>query len=156
DVESGKATHAFPGFSPFLYRQVIYSPDGSKIAFPGGDGSVQVWDVSAQQMLLSLPGAGKERTLFSPDGQRLATTDGGSVHVWDVGTGKRLFLLRGESRIRDIAFSPDGQRLAAACGDSNEIFGSVGDVKIWELTNGQEVLGLAGLSGFANHIAFSQ
>jgi len=87
--------------------------------------------------------------VFSPDGQRLASTgDDGTVKVWDATIGQETLTLRGHTKeVYGVAFSPDGQRLASASKD--------GTVKVWDATTGQETLTLEGHSRLVSGVAFS-
>src|SRR5262249_35072354 len=96
------------------------------------------------------------QAVFSPRGGLLAAPENGTrVKVWDSGTGRPQFTLRNTTLVHDVAFSPDGRRLAASCRGHTEIFGSTGEVVLWEMTSGQEVLRFTGQSGFARNLAFS-
>jgi eukaryotic-like serine/threonine-protein kinase len=53
--------------------------------------------------------------------------------------------------IRSVAFSPDGRRLASAGG----IYGKTGEVKVWDVATGREILGLRGHKDLASCVAFS-
>ena len=84
---------------------------------------------------------------FTPDGQRIISTDGGDlgtknipgvIRVWNVATGERLHELRGHTKyIWSIAVSPDGSRLASVGFDG---------ARFWNLLTGQpiEELNVAG------------
>jgi WD40 repeat protein len=64
--------------------------------------------------------------VFSPDGRRLASSDGKVAHLWDVAAGTKLRTLTGHrGDIQALAFSRDGRRLATASADST--------VLIWEV-----------------------
>jgi WD40 repeat protein len=79
--------------------------------------------------------------VFSPDGKRLASSDGGGVKVWDVQTGEEIFTIKGhKGEVSSVAFSPDGKRLASA----NNLPGQQGEVKVWDTQTGQELLSLKG------------
>ncbi|MGD2078324.1 MAG: protein kinase, partial [Chloroflexota bacterium] len=75
---------------------------------------------------------------FSPDGSKLATSNGqGTVIIWDANTGDSLLTLRGHSdETFGVDFSPDGKQLAAASYDGTAI--------IWDVQSGQQLLTLAG------------
>jgi WD40 repeat protein len=55
---------------------------------------------------------------FSPDGKRVATTDGSAVSVWEIATGAQLLKLHGGRSLSSLTFAPDGKILAA--GDDTE------------------------------------
>jgi WD40 repeat protein len=97
---------------------------------------------------------------FSPDGRYLAAACGflgsrppGEVKVWDVRTGQLVLLLAGfPDCVYGVAFSPDGRRLASASGKWSQAWasgrwspvhvtaGSTGEVRIWDIPAGQEVI----------------
>jgi WD40 repeat protein len=99
--------------------------DGQRLA-AAGDSGVNIWEVETGRDLLALcMGSKFTDVAFSPDGKRLATTNGQNiVQLWDSTTGEELQSLRGPYAFRPgLAFSPDGNRLAAA---------GPGIVKVWD------------------------
>jgi WD40 repeat protein/DNA-binding SARP family transcriptional activator len=132
---------------------VAFSPDGTRLASMGVDGTAKVWDASTGQELLTLPGEPGDSGLvvaFSPDGKLLATFSTTKVVVWDAASGQKLFTLAGKSigpTITHIGFSPDGQRLAVANMD--------GAPKVWDLSTRAEVFSLTGHEQPCDGIAYS-
>jgi WD40 repeat protein/serine/threonine protein kinase len=128
--------------------------------------------------LLTLQGhSGAVRCVaFGPDGAVLASgcwpehQGSGEVKIWDAKSGKELHTLRGHSRsINGVAFSPDGKRLATVSGSwhlfsratdahtgrtpsAEQAYGPPGDVTVWDVTTGRELLFLEGGGG---SVAFS-
>ena len=88
--------------------QVAFSPDGKRLASPGGEGAVRVWDLEAKKTVLELRGhgSGVHAAAFSPDGKRIASgSKDTTVRVWDAETGEPLLVLRGhESEVYGVAF----------------------------------------------------
>src|SRR5262249_57608204 len=98
---------------------------------------------------------------WSRDGRDVASAGGdGTVKVWEAATGQVIFTAprnfepTGEPGdihpwSNTLAFSPDGTFLAGAGGDAR------GDVRVWRLASGQEVLTLRGHTRGVNSVAFN-
>jgi len=65
---------------------------------------------------------------FSPDGQRIVTSDDHSAQVWDARTHQLIFALPHDDTVYDARYSADGTRLVTAGGD--------GAVRIWDAASG--------------------
>jgi WD40 repeat protein len=86
---------------------------------------------------------------FSPDGERLATSDSkGQIQIWDTRSGEQLVCCRGHQHWTwAIAFSPDGNYLASASDDYS--------VKLWEVETGECLQTYQGHTYSVNAVAFS-
>jgi len=89
---------------------------------------VSVWDYDEHRERFHVPGF---RAAFSPDGGKLAATDGagwGVIQLFDL-EGRLLTTLEGHSRyVHALAWSPDGTRLASASVDDT--------VRVWDTQRG--------------------
>jgi WD40 repeat protein len=146
--------------------QVAYSPDGKRLAsahdgLRGSGAVVRVWDAQTGRELLALESTGNF-VAFSPDGKRLATfarsDQGPAVKMWDPQTGQELTTLHtGAVNINSVAFSPDGKRLA--CGgrpvDSTKRVYGAGEVKVWDVHTGRELLVLKHTGSGLVSVAYS-
>jgi WD40 repeat protein/tRNA A-37 threonylcarbamoyl transferase component Bud32 len=97
---------------------------------------------------------------FSPDGRYLASADQeGTVKVWDARTGREFHNLKGHARgVHSVAFSPDGQRLAGGGGERASEFpkkAGSGEVKVWDVQTGRELLSLKLDPWMVSCVAFS-
>jgi WD40 repeat protein len=178
NATTGQLIHWFQ--MPIWVSCVAFSPDNKLLAAgtgvcdlekeSDGIGSLQVWEVSTGRTVfppenfpLNVWGV-----TFSPDGKLLAAAMGdyqdagarlSTVRVWDTATWQVVHNLRGHSRcVWSLAFSPSGKRLASAGGKGPAVSsdgGPPGEVKIWDMTTGQEVWTLPGTKGAVYGVAFS-
>ncbi|MFE7275389.1 helix-turn-helix domain-containing protein [Streptomyces sp. NPDC057623] len=133
----------------------LFSPDGTRLALVGLDGSVRVWHLSTGA--LHTVRTGRDRPVravaFAPDGRTLAVVsieaDDEQVTLLDTATGRAQRTVRPGARgTLSLAFSPDGHTLATASGR---------DVKTWDAGTGRLRAGfrVSAGAGFPTAPAFS-
>ncbi len=168
DAATGAALRSWAGHAECVHS-VAFSQDGKYLASAGGlsagglfnqPGEVKIWDAATGRELKCLTGqtAPIWSLVFDRDGRRLAAASAGTdavgrwmpgeVLVWDLAaSGTQALHLRGiDAIIRSVAFSPDGRHLAAA---------GAGAVKIWNASDGKEILTLGEPSSDASSVAYS-
>src|SRR5207248_1696238 len=92
---------------------VSWSPDGSRLAWAGSQGTIKVWDVQSGKELLVLRGHSGNAwsATWAPDGKRLASAGHDqTVKVWDAATGRLLWAAPSDV-VRAVAWRPDGRQL---------------------------------------------
>jgi WD40 repeat protein len=128
-------------------NNVVFSPDGKRLAIAEFLGTARVYEANSGREVLTLRGvtdvARSTDVAFSPDGKRLATAGDGKI--WDAESGRELLTLSGRTG-SIVVFSPDGNRLATA--DSQT-------ATVWDSRSGQELLTLSGHMDFIDSVAFS-
>jgi len=104
-IPDGTLVRTFPAGN---VSALAFSPDGQVLAIGGGDGIVQLWQVTAGRRLRAFPPqrSSIHQLAFSPTGAALLIDQ----TVWDLATGHLRFTLPLQSE--PIAFNPDGQTLA--------------------------------------------
>jgi WD40 repeat protein/tRNA A-37 threonylcarbamoyl transferase component Bud32 len=130
---------------------VAFSPDGTRLASAGSNGTVKVWNAATGQALQTLRGHAGEvwSVAYNPDGMQLASAgQDGTVKLWDAASGKEIRTLRGHSGgVTSVAFDPRGKRLASASHDQT--------LKVWDAVSGREILTLTGHTAGVQSVAFS-
>jgi WD40 repeat protein len=103
---------------------MAWSPDGTRLAGGGDDGSVCLWQASDGTLLQQFEEhRGRVASVaWSPDGSRLASGGGssgsGEIFVWDALSGERLYTLNEPSEIVcALAWGPTGSVLVSGGGD---------------------------------------
>ncbi len=106
-------------------------------------------DAQISQTVFAETFGGVVGVAFSPDGQRLATSDTkGDIQIWDTQTGVQLRRCRGHKHWTwAVAFSPDGQYLASASDDYR--------VKLWGVKTGHCLQTYEGHTDSVNAVTFS-
>ncbi len=143
----------------------IYSPDGKRLIGASrintslyGTNRMNVWDATTGQISRTLDTGQMCGTDISRDQKRIVAVTCGTVsehtaQVWDLDTGNLLFGAH-TANIDDLttvgygaAFHPDGMHIATATGKGN--------ITIWDMNSGKEVMTLSGHTGNVNILAYS-
>ncbi len=129
-------------------EKLAFNPDGSLLVCDCQDQTVGLWDPTTGQRVRSLVGLPRtvKSIAFSRDGRLLAAGDGtGLTKVWDTASGAELLTLPGhQESVTALVFSLDGKRLASAGGLRRPGIAESdgGELKVWDLGTGQELLSL--------------
>ena len=133
-----------------VYR-VTFSSDGRRLATTNLDGTVNVWDASSGQELLTVSGHQSAilNVSFSPDGRYLATTSTDqTARVWDLGPNAEAAVAPVSEGSGGMVVSHDGTRLASGSRD--------GTARVWDARSGAELLTLTGHHGPISAVSFNQ
>ena len=162
NVSTGRELYTLEGNpSRGWVEAVAFSPDGLLLASIWW-GEIKLWDVATGEEVRTISDYNPvESVAFSPDGKLLAS--GGydpMFKLWEVATGREVHKLAGHTvgwGVNSVAFSPNGQILASGdCGQSEDgLYCVKGEIKLWEVTTGSEVLTLTAHNGSVSSVAFS-
>ena len=138
-----------------------FSPNGALLATGNWDGGVKVWDVQNHRCLAKMQRTGlfdrASELVFSPDGQRLASSGGkyDAIYIWHPETGEQIakFTVDEELQPRHrptripLAFSPDGKFLIGATPENT--------FSVWDIETGECAACLTGHSTSVIALLFS-
>src|ERR1043166_1456946 len=144
-----RLTHTFPVTfrghdDPIL--SVAISPREDRIVSSDLGGKILVWEPAlVPRVIATLAGhRGMARGIaYSPDGLTIATAGfDKTVRLWDPTDGQEKRHFQGHRYpAYAVAFSPDGKYLASTGGGAGT--GEGGEVKVWDVSTGKDVLSLA-------------
>jgi len=119
DLETGKQTGVLGGHESWG-GQIVFSPDGKRLATAPMKSHVELWDVPTRKLLATLPTFGRDLA-FDPDGNTLAVNNGYEVGLFEIEDLEHI-QLRDSSKFGCDSFgrgvlmySPDGKILAVGC-----------------------------------------
>jgi hypothetical protein len=130
---------------------VVFSPDGAKLASCGEDMTVRLWDTASGALLHTI--IGHEGAVmgvdYSPDGKIVAScSEDKTVRLWDARSGQALQVLQGHnSAVWTVAFSLDNRMLASCSNDES--------VRIWQPDTGETLRILQGHHNVVVGVDFS-
>src|SRR5690606_33516943 len=120
-------------------RTLGFSPDGTRLAVPGGPGLLRLRDGQTGAAIASLDigHAGVHALALSSD--RLLTTDRSSPpRLWQPQTGTLIAELQDHRDLTtDVAFSPDGRRFATVGYDARLRIGESASGRVLETLEGR-------------------
>jgi WD40 repeat protein/serine/threonine protein kinase len=149
----GPPTHARTADLARGVSALAFCPDGRRLAGPGPDAALMLYDVDSGLPTLTFEGSpGAVLGLaFSPDGRTLiASISAHSMKVWDARDGHLIHGVFGGhgGPVAAVAFSPDGRTVASASYDRT--------VKLWKPENQSQPLAiLKGHTDEVRAVAFS-
>lgn len=112
-------------------RDLVFTPDGTRLISASEDASVKVWDVAGGSQLCDLQNHWDwvDSLDISADGTRLVSTGFDAIiNIWDPYSCELLVALQDEYIIDSVAISPDASLIAAGERDTAiHIFDQTGD-----------------------------
>ncbi len=113
--------------------EVVWSPDGTRLASASDDTTVRIWRAADGALLQTLTGHTDwvRDVAWSLDGTRLASAShDGTVRIWRAADGALRHTLTGHTKaVVEVVWSPDGTWLASASDDAT--------VRLWAPHTGQ-------------------
>lgn len=115
-----------------VIRDLVFSPDGNRLATASDDGTTKIWDANHGNLLHTLYGH-KDAVLklaFDPSERFIATASrDGTIRLWDLSSGQAILKVTDDGNVLTLAFSRDGNQLAAVMDDNT--------VNAWNVASGE-------------------
>lgn len=149
EAATGITLVTYRGHKNGIYA-ISWSPDDSRIASAGYDGTLQIWDAKTGTSIASYGGSAFLFGLsWSPNGNYVAVgSSDNTILVVNASSGSLLNTYSGHSNwVKDVAWSPDGKYIASGSDD--------GLVILWNTSNGVNSYAYNGHSGHINAVEWS-
>jgi WD40 repeat protein len=123
DLQTARELRTLKGHTNGPVCDVVFCPDGKRVATAAGDGTARIWNAETGATLFVLKGHAMTPLsclALNADGDRLATGSGAdqSVKIWDTQTGQEMLTMKGHTGgVNSLSFSRDGNVLASGSAD---------------------------------------
>ncbi len=106
---------------------LTFSPDSTTLASANRNGTLERFDfaIDTYKTPTIVHNFAREKPVFSPDGNRLATCVESDLAMWNVTTSESTRFIGNWGQLNAVAFSPDGNTLASG--------GQYGRVIVWDI-----------------------
>ena len=141
-------------------RTIAFSSDGKKLISADSEGEVQIWDISATNLLSTFQGSRKITnavSAVSDDRIKLANKQHGNIRLWEFGgeTPQPIVTdIKSDSGFdysTVMALSPNATLLATAMWEADESH----RIRVWDANTGNFLFVLEGHTGRIQTLAFS-
>ena len=131
------------------YKGIAYSSNGQKIAVPGADYQVTIWEPDrALERNISASRLPIKRVIYSHNGRYIATTGSDkTIRIWTADGSLFKTITGHKDWVYGIDFSPDDRLIASASEDNT--------VKIWQVATG-DLVRTVKHNKFAYDVSFSR
>ena len=129
---------------------VAFSRDDTLLASGGGDHTVRLWSVGAQELLHTIEhGEWVNDVAFAPSGQAVASVArDGATKIWNVKTGQLYGSIQTHAKnATSVTFSPDGSRVASGGGE--------GVIRVFNLREKKMEGAFNGHNGWVWHLVYT-
>ncbi|HZV07189.1 MAG TPA: WD40 repeat domain-containing protein [Gemmataceae bacterium] len=146
DATTGRQLHRLEGHG-HVVRALAFASDNTRLAAACGDGSLRIWDVNAEKLIVTIKGS-FDAAVFTRDGKVVIGADGKGAGLWNATTGRPLTRLAGLSGgLFSVAVSPNDKQIASC--DQN------GLILLWDRMTGKKLRRFEIASRFGGYVAFS-
>ncbi len=146
NTRTGERVHDFIGHRGWV-RQVAVARDAPVVATRTRYG-IRLWNSQSGRFIRYLPMEYVDTLALSPDGTRLATSDGSTVHLRNAENGQITQTLTGhQGKINAIHFIGDGEQLLTASEDRT--------IRLWDIDSGTLLHGFYGHSQPVQRLSYT-
>lgn len=161
DATSGKNVVNYGTLRSGSIMDVVFSPNGKRVAVTSVGSGVQIYDATTGQLLMTYTGSSQARlqttgggpllmlniptsggsgsgvTAWSPDGTLMASSffapGSNNIQIWNTTTGKMVLQYNGHADfVESIAWSPDSKEIVSTSVD--------GSIQVWAASTGKKLL----------------
>src|SRR5262249_25422414 len=119
-----------------VLQHAAFSPDGARVLTASGQ-EARIWDLTAGELLATVPEASTERVTYSSDGKHFVRVSGDSAQLIAAETQKRIGEpLKQKHDISLAAFSADGRRLMTIAQRPGQDNVDV-ELRVWDVATGK-------------------